>query len=501
MSYAAWWEGQYSDPGADLSLGVLATTGTDWISLIVTGYQDTFLSTTIDRTSPHTPTDADLIHVINAAHNLGLKVMLKPHVDLLDESDGHWRGHIGHGFTTQAQWTAWFTSYRDFIEHYADLAQTYGADQFCVGTELLGTTHRESDWRAVVAGVRAKYNGHLVYAALHGGEEVSLTWWDAVDYIGVDGYYPLNDDPSKHPTVEELEAAWEGPKVILADLSAANGNTPIIFTELGYRSHHGCSCHPWDSVTVSPVDLEEQAYAYEAAFRQLYHQPWLSGIYWWTWFADRFKSGPCDDSFTPYQKPAENILRTWYGGTPSLSHPVLLPDDEHRMDVYTDELAPGWADWSWNGTVNLAATDQRYKGARSIAAILGSWGAISLKDSTFNTSQYHWLEFYVRGSSAGEPNLVAFFETESGTSLPPVPVNDCRHINGGTIDSDTWKLVRIPLRDMNVQGVNLTRLNIQNQSEESSDLFWIDEIRLMGAKESTAWVFLPLVLKSHVAGR
>ena len=256
-------DGQWSDP-ALINTGLPNTHY--WISLIVTGYQDTYLATTIDAASPHTPTDADLIHVIEHAHALGLRVMLKPHVDLLDESDGRWRGHIGVGFTTAAEWTTWFASYREFIVHYAALAQAHGADQFCIGTELLGTTHRSADWRAIVAEVRAAYDGPIVYAALHSGEETAITWWDAVDLIGVDGYYPLSSsrDPDVRPTVEALEAAWEQPKAIMAGLAAAYGK-PVLLTELGYRSHRGCSCHPWDSEAVSPVDLEEQAAVYEAA--------------------------------------------------------------------------------------------------------------------------------------------------------------------------------------------------------------------------------------------
>ena len=74
--------------------------------------------------------------------------------------------------------------------------------------------------------------------------------------------------------------------------------------------------HPWDSDVVSTLDMEEQAYAYEATFRQLFHQPWLAGMYWWTWHPDRFQSGPSDDGFTPYQKPAEDILRAWSGADP-----------------------------------------------------------------------------------------------------------------------------------------------------------------------------------------
>ena len=87
ISYATWWSGGYVKPGTDYSLELLSSTGANWISLIVTGYQANYLSTAIDRSSAHTPTDAELIHVIQQAHSLGLKVMLKPHVDLLDESN------------------------------------------------------------------------------------------------------------------------------------------------------------------------------------------------------------------------------------------------------------------------------------------------------------------------------------------------------------------------------------------------------------------------------
>jgi hypothetical protein len=494
ISYSAWWAGQYTEPGADLSLDALASTGADWISLIVTGYQDTYLSTTIDRTGLHTPTDADLVYAIGQAHNRGLKVMLKPHVDLNDESDGHWRGHIGDGFTTEAQWSAWFASYRDFIEHYAALAQAYGADQFCIGTELLGTTHREGDWRAVVAGVRAAYDGPIVYAALHSGEEMAITWWDAVDYIGVDGYYPLTNDTDHHPDIAELEAAWEEPKIIMANLSATYGK-PILLTEIGYRSQHGCACHPFDSNVVSPLDLEEQLFAYEAAFRQLYDEPWLGGMFWWQWHADRFVSGPCDDGFTPYQKPAEGVLRAWYGGDPLPHHSTLLPDYNQTLDIYIDDLVPGWDNWSWSATLDMTNSSPVYEGASSMSAVLGPWGAISPRRSTFDASPYYWLEFYVRGSSEDEPQLSVFFDAADGTRLPPAPVNDCRHIKDGTIEIGVWKKVRIPLSVLNPSGVALSRLSIQNKGDAQTALFWVDGLRLVAAQEPSAWSYLPLVVR------
>src|SRR5512136_700418 len=74
MSFVAWWGGDYSTPGADQSLAELKAAGPDWVSVIVVRYQDTFTDTTI-YSSPATASDDDLVHVINQAHSLGLKVM------------------------------------------------------------------------------------------------------------------------------------------------------------------------------------------------------------------------------------------------------------------------------------------------------------------------------------------------------------------------------------------------------------------------------------------
>jgi hypothetical protein len=496
MSYAAWWSGAYRAPGAELSLQALKSTGAGWIALIVTGHQDGISATTIDRTHISTPTDADLIHAINQAHSLGLKVMLKPHLDLFNEvPGGQWRGDIGKAFTGEAQWAAWFSAYRGFINHYAALAQAHGVEQFCIGTELLGTSHRADDWRTVAAGVRAIYHGPIVYAALKDGEEVAITWWDAVDYIGIDGYYRLNTDIGIHPTVAQLEAAWATPRQIMAGLSARY-NRPILLTEIGYRSYHGCTMQPWDSWVVSDVDLEEQANAYEAAFRQLYHQPWLHGIFWWTWLPDRFESGPCETGFTPYLKPAESVLRNWYGGQPVAAAEVLFPDYDIRLDIYRDDLASGWQDWSWGASpLELAAASPVQEGSHAIAATLGAWGALSLWHSPLSHDDYHWLEFQVR-SAAGNPRIMVYVSTEDGSEQDHVPVNYCGHIAGGKIEPGAWKTVRIPLQDLNRSGQRITRLNFQNASGQPATLY-VDAIRLVGAQTPSHRISLPVVTRAQ----
>jgi hypothetical protein len=310
VTFATWWEGEYSTPQAKRSLANLAATGANWVAIVVTGYQTTHASTAITRVPPSTPTDADLAHVIDEAHDLGLRVMLKPHVDLADDP-AHWRGDIGTAFTDETLWRTWFASYRDFIEHYAALARDHAVEQFCVGTELVGTSHREDDWRDVIGGVREIFPAPITYASNHSGEEMAIGWWDAVDYIGVDAYYPLTE--ARDATADALRVAWaEGGHIETLRRLAEKQGKPVLLTEIGYRSIEGAVAAPWQVGGEAPIDLEEQADAYRAALQTLWGQPWLAGLYWWNWDADPDKGGQFDNDYTPYGKPAEAVLRSFY---------------------------------------------------------------------------------------------------------------------------------------------------------------------------------------------
>ncbi|MBN1814209.1 MAG: hypothetical protein JXA14_20390 [Anaerolineae bacterium] len=359
LNYTAWAREQLSTPESDHSLKNLAATGANWVAIVVFGYQQTYTSTIITRDLSRTPSDEELVHAIVTAHSLGLQVMLKPHVDLRHDRD-HWRGDIGEAFTDEAQWRTWFESYSAFIDHYARLARAHGVEQFCVGTELVGTTHREADWRKVVAGVREHFAGPITYAGNHGTEDVGIAWWDAVDMIGIDAYYVLTDKTD--PTLDELKAAWteKGYVETMASL-AEKYDRPILLTEIGYRSADGTIKTPWDWDDL-PLDLEEQAHAYEAALAVLWDRPWLAGIYWWNWDVNPQKSGPEDKGYSPHGKPAEDVLRAYYGGEPE-TIVAPTPYSEHTVErVHLPAPSPasahpGWTSYTATGHVNDLAFD------------------------------------------------------------------------------------------------------------------------------------------------
>ncbi|HEK86184.1 MAG TPA: hypothetical protein ENO29_07530 [Candidatus Aminicenantes bacterium] len=293
---------------AEQSLQNLRKTNARWISLLVTGYQDNINSTYIDYKGINTPSDDSLTHIISYAHQLGLKVMLKPHVDLLNDPD-HWRGQIGMNFD-EALWSQWFNSYREFILHSALLAASNGVEQFCLGCELDKTVSRVEDWRQLIAAVREVFPGLLVYAddQLESHPE-AITFWDALDFIGQDLYPTLSS--KLQPSVSELCLGWNRLLLKIKALSDKWGK-PVLITEIGFRSVQGGAQNPWDWQKTGPVDLVVQRKCYEAALRMVAGRVYLAGMFWWQWLPDPDIGGPKDTGYTPHGKPAEKVLSLRY---------------------------------------------------------------------------------------------------------------------------------------------------------------------------------------------
>jgi hypothetical protein len=301
VAYTAYSANAYGAPASDASLARLAQDGNTDVAIVMTVYMANPNSVSVGTTSS-TPTDAGVLHAMQTARTLGLRVTLKPQVDLLV---GGWRGGIAP--TDPA---AWFDSYEATIDHYADLARQGGASMYVIGTEFKSMTRPlyTARWQQLIAGVRGRFPGRLTYAA-NWDEYQQVGFWRDLDYIGVDAYWPvatISDQP-----VSALLSTW-GSRGYLASLqrTSALAGKPVLFTEIGYRSVVGATIHPgiWDSV--APYDAQEQANAYEAAYQALASQPWFAGLYWWSWPAALPPNGSNGD-YTPTYKPAETVMRTW----------------------------------------------------------------------------------------------------------------------------------------------------------------------------------------------
>ncbi len=406
--------------------------------------------------------------------------MLKPHIDLSNDPN-HSREQIGASYTTDQQWSDWFASYTNFIIHYAQLAQKNGVEQLCVGTELLTSQGRDADWRKVIASVRSAYSGPLVYAATY--EHEDLTWWNAVDIMGVDAYYTLSTDA--HPSVAALNSGWKAIATRLASLAAKN-HKKIQFSEIGYRNLVATANNPWDDFRDGPADMQGQANAYEAAFETFYNQSWFSGFFWWSWGTDPLEGGLCNTNFTPHDKLAEDVLRKWFGATPRKAASRPAADEAHTLDIYTDGLASGWQDESWNDQGNLPTSiywlsnTHVHSGSYAVDATLNQWWALSMGHDPIPTSSYYYLEFYI-WDAAPNQQLDIFFHGADGQVLNKRPIADCRNTGNKPIEPGTWAKVQIPLADLSAANQPISRLSFQSTTGFSIE-FWIDDIRLVAAK-------------------
>ena len=307
LSYSAWSSDAFSSSESDESLELLTKTNTEWIAVCFSWAQSNTTSHDIRADPDRTPTTDSVKHAITTAHSLGLKVMLKPMVDTLEEekTQGYptvWRGEIQPS-------DEWFESYSNFINFFAEFAEQNNVELFSVGCEFKATTGEKEQWERVIQGVRERYSGPITYAADWTSFQ-DIEWWDSVDYVGIDAYFPLTLFNS-NPTFEELKNVWTNYANEIEEWHSTV-NKPVIFTEIGYRSGDGTSMAPANYWTDMAVDLQEQNDCYEAAFQTLWNRSWFYGFYWWTWIHDPTKGGVNDSNHTPQNKPAQDTITRWY---------------------------------------------------------------------------------------------------------------------------------------------------------------------------------------------
>lgn len=301
--------GGYAGSEAQQQLEFLRGVGVNAIAVIPFGFQNSVASTTIASLGAD-ETDEELTQALFVAHGLGQKVMLKPQLWI---GGGTFSGEIR--FSDATERAQWFRSYRALILHYARLAEQEGFDLLCIANELGGMSPHEDEWRALIAEIRRVYRGPITYAANWGEEFESVSFWDALDYIGLNHYYPLRaaDDSAAVRTVQVSDLVSGAEKVArVVETISQKYARPVIFTEIGYPSFRGGTAEPWAEDRRRSGALEEQAAAYEACFRVYANKPWLRGMFWWKWNSNGRGGGEQDRSFTPMRKPAAEVLHAWY---------------------------------------------------------------------------------------------------------------------------------------------------------------------------------------------
>jgi len=207
----------------------------------------------------------------------------------------------------------WFKQYKAFIVHYAELAQKYNVELLCIGTELSNTTIAawSKQWVDIIDEIRRAYTGPLIYAA-NWDEYKTVSFWDKVDYIGIDAYFPLTE--KKDATKDELIAGWKGVADTLEAWLTDNKllDKGIVFTEIGYDTVDGSNTQPWrvlPTLAHYVEDQEEQSDCLDSLMTVLTGRKWFRGIYWWNYFP-RPDIGAL--GYTLRGKKGESVLSSWF---------------------------------------------------------------------------------------------------------------------------------------------------------------------------------------------
>jgi hypothetical protein len=276
--------------------------------------------------SPVPGTDAvwnDQLDTISHARAAALSVALFPEVNLPADTTAWWQSAP----RDQAWWETWFKRYSAFADYHADLATKAGAQALILGGAWLAPALPDgqlngnpsgvpadagSRWSALLADVRSRFGGQLLWATAYPGDLASLPAF-AKD---LDGIYLLWNAPLDGSSVDDLKAsAGTLLDSTIQPFQAALGK-PVILAA-AYPSVNGAgNVSLPDQQLFQPgaamggLNLQAQEDVYQALFIAVNERGWLGG------FVSRGYYPPAalqDGSASVHGKPAEDVLWYWFG--------------------------------------------------------------------------------------------------------------------------------------------------------------------------------------------
>ncbi|HEV2855797.1 MAG TPA: hypothetical protein VHC97_23620 [Thermoanaerobaculia bacterium] len=297
-------EGGYHSPSVGEQLDRLAALGANAVSLMPFALQPGPSRPELRylNRGPGSETDIGLIHATRLSRAKGFHVLYKPHLWV---SGNSWPGDVR--METEKDWQAWWRGYRRYILHHALLASWAGADLFSVGCELSKTVDRDAEWRDLIAATRLFFPRAVTYSGNWYGDLENVRFWDRLDYMGIDAYFPLSASPQAGRT--DLE---KGAKEVAARLNAASKRSgkPMILTEVGFAAHKAAWVAP--HTEGGEYSEDDQALAYDVLFNALGRPPWLAGTFVWKAFSAPGSDGGSEADFRFLGRKAEREVREYY---------------------------------------------------------------------------------------------------------------------------------------------------------------------------------------------
>lgn len=270
------------------------------ITFAFSAVQEHCYSTKIYWKGDHMPVENELCELVEYAKDKGLKVILKP---MLNVSDGYWRAYIrffDEDVPCEPKWSEWFKSYSEYLMHYSKLSEKKNVDMLIIGCELVGTDHREREWRSLISSIRNVYNGKLTYNC-DKYQEHNVNWWDVLDYISSSGYYPIGTISNELDRIETVCNRY---------------NKPFFFSEAGCPSVKGAGKFPndWTLILEGESSEEEQYKFYHELLEESSKRDFVKGFCFWDWpmRLPSNKENNLPKEYSVKNKLAEKIIRSYF---------------------------------------------------------------------------------------------------------------------------------------------------------------------------------------------
>ncbi len=262
-----------------------------------------------------TEREEGIIQMARICKKNGLELILKPHIWPVGVKDGEWREAID---PDSSNWQGWANAYEKAILNYAQICENEKIAMLCIGTELkllaLGKTEY---WKRLIGKVRKIYSGKLCYAANWYDEYEKITFWNELDYIGIQAYFPISSLDSSDYSF--MEANWEKYCENIKKVSQ-KFSKPVLITELGYKSSINAGVEPWlwdehwrGNGKNHTISEDMQAQCFKAFFETAWNKDWCSGVFIWNWKSPYHRfGGPRTSTFTPQRKKSEKIIQYYF---------------------------------------------------------------------------------------------------------------------------------------------------------------------------------------------
>lgn len=198
-------------------------------SLLFTCHTKDKKSETIDCSSSDSPSKTKVFGLLKDFKNQGFSTSIRIYVDLLS---GDWRAYWDPENKTQA-----FTNLKSELLGFAKLAEENKVDLMIIGAEYEKLTQPEfkNNWVQIIKELRKVYSGKLSYGAntnyssYKTVESEWITFWDSLDFIGLDYYHPMKpDDVDLKSFIKQ-----HNKKLNKLMVSLNSYNKPVFFNEIG----------------------------------------------------------------------------------------------------------------------------------------------------------------------------------------------------------------------------------------------------------------------------